>query len=188
MDNGNKIGIDIISDIQKDFEFGLQIEREIGIKKSDFQSNGKSLIVSAGSTSSSSYNSLFNELRPDMLFYKMRIAPNGDIYAITNNNHIYFKSNNSDTNDFYLLSNNLTYTSITIDQNTGTVYVLNRSFVYKRVNGQGTFVFHSQTPLNHAGSHSIAIDINGDLWVCNHNGSAQTGPIYKQISASVIVS
>lgn len=109
------------------------------------------------------------------------IAPNGSIYAVTDNNapttgNVY--KYNPSINDFELwgsLPNSL-YFGITVTPSNDVYISVINGDIYKQTNGTGSFVALNQTNRNWRG---MASDLNGNVYACVYGGD-----IYKQINGT----
>jgi len=109
------------------------------------------------------------------------IAPNGDIYAVTDNNaptagNVY--KYNPSINDFELWGGlpNRTYLGITVTPSNDVYISVINGDIYKQTNGSGAFVALNQTNRNWRGMVS---DLNGSVYACVYGGD-----IYKQTNGT----
>jgi len=177
-DNGTFLGIGH-NNPTADLDFFQNSDKTITIHQSDFQTKGRSLSVKAGRTVNFIENSNFNSLGVGFTGTNLETAPNGDIYATTESSTVYVKPNGSSVWSV-VPAPGVIYNQMTHDPNTGTIYIANGPNIYKRVNGIGDFIFHSNSIV----AGGLACDIDGTLWRGHLTGAGTTGLCYKQINAT----
>jgi len=176
LNNGN-FGLDTVAPSEI-LSFGNAQARKIWIETTDYNTVGRELTVSAGSTintdpSDGTFNSLNQTVRQ---WYGVASAPNGDIYACVYNGDIYMQTGG--TGDFIALSQTTRAWQVIAAAPNGDVYCADAGRdIYKQTGGTGNFIALGQTNRNWKG---LTVNpITGDVYAC-----VQNGDIYMQTAGA----
>lgn len=181
LDTGTFFGIGTVNTPTKDFTFGNQADREIGIEQSDNTIAGKSFRISAGRTINYINNSNFS-LIPQIvarLWIHIKGHPNGDTYAVSGG--VLYKQINS-AGEFVEVTTGITgITGLYITSFSDIYICVGGGYCYKQTNSTGSFVQFGQI----GNWNGIAVYNNIDVYAVTGWGVFQPNSyIYKQTGGS----
>jgi len=184
-DNGTNLGIDTITP-NKDIDFGNQSNREISIQKTDKNTQGKNLSITAGSTDIGTDSGNFISLNEDLINYsEVTFGPDGSMYisiqqgAPTYTAGIFKKGPLDSDFSLYQATSTQPPDAICVTSTNDIYYAKPYDGIYKQTAGTGSFVLQSITTVPWL---DVYAHPNGDVY--GVSSSATLGGIYKQTAGT----